>query len=518
MAVHLIDQKTQQVKIGPVQVTTTLTLVDSDGDLGVNYEVKASRPIGTFKGGPIAVSGNAILTVNEKPKAEAIISKWRSTPSDVAFHVEVRVHTFGTPTIFHGDLGGKILSPVTLLAPMYTKEERWVADEIKKQLEQGGYPTYQPYTDGFEKQLFELLASNDDSTTPSEAKTAILLSSALNFYNIIKSDCCALVMDGRTPDEGSVFWAAVAFASGKPVVLYKSDYRTFMSTGDNSMVSGLSLDFKPVKNLGQLNDRVASQITKYGESWKQEHLPGYNRKLLELGKIVNKEPKGSSLENIVKKLETNDLVKKLIPHDENEYELSDITDEKVYCSGPLFCPSEIREMNKIKEATEEKNLKIYLPHRDGTESMMADLDIKAFREGAIKDHMADTNSFTIDVYQLVVCANFVINLNGRVPDDGAVSEAGMAFAMGMPCVLYKSDSRALFGGVHGFLHPALQMAGHLFKPTDKYDKIKDELSRHAAFIKKEAFDGKYSHDIHPEVNKVYKSGEKRYSDLQRMYK
>lgn len=37
-------------------------------------------------------------------------------------------------------------------------------------------------------------------------------------------------------------------------------------------------------------------------------------------------------------------------------------------------------------------------------------------------------------------------MNGRVPDEGAVSEAAMAFAVGHPVVIYKNDARSLVGG------------------------------------------------------------------------
>lgn len=40
----------------------------------------------------------------------------------------------------------------------------------------------------------------------------------------------------------------------------------------------------------------------------------------------------------------------------------------------------------------------------------------------------------------------VLNMNGRVPDEGAVAEAAMAWMAGKAIVLYKSDSRSLLQG------------------------------------------------------------------------
>jgi nucleoside 2-deoxyribosyltransferase len=403
---------------------------------------------------------------------------------------------------------------VILLAPMYTEEERWVADEIKKQLgtKKPSFTTYQPYTDGLEGDLFEYLGS----ATALDAKKAILLSSALNYHYLIQaSDACVLVLDGRTPDEGSLFWAAVAFASGKPVVLYKSDYRTFMSTGDNSMVTGLTLNYEPVKKISGLNRRVASHIARYNKNaWKEEHLPGYNKLLLQLGIEVSNRKR--TLFDVLRFLKNHKLVETLIPHEVKQWlPPKDITGEKVYCSGPLFCPAEISEMNNIAKHTEGYGIPIYLPHRDGVESMIGDLDNPTYLAEAIKGHMADINSFTIDMYQLVECEHFVINLNGRVPDDGAVSEAGMAFAMALPSALYKSDSRTFFGGDNGFIHPALQMAGHLFDATAEYGEIKEILSKQSRFM--ETMGNKYSPLIHPEVNKIYTFGKNRYNALLQIY-
>ena len=99
--------------------------------------------------------------------------------------------------------------------------------------------------------------------------------------------------------------------------------------------------------------------------------------------------------------------------------------------------------------------------------------------------------------------------------DGAVSEAGINFAMGKPCALYKSDSRGIFGGPNGSVHPALQMAGHLFKPVCDYKDIYDNLARQSSFINSKG--AKYSNKIHPLVEKVYTKGHKLNGSLQRMY-
>ena len=40
----------------------------------------------------------------------------------------------------------------------------------------------------------------------------------------------------------------------------------------------------------------------------------------------------------------------------------------------------------------------------------------------------------------------VWNMNGRVPDEGAVSEAAMAWTLGKPLIAYRDDARSLIAG------------------------------------------------------------------------
>jgi hypothetical protein len=47
---------------------------------------------------------------------------------------------------------------------------------------------------------------------------------------------------------------------------------------------------------------------------------------------------------------------------------------------------------------------------------------------------------------LEACQGLVLNMNGRVPDEGAVAEAAMAWVAGKAMVLYKADSRSLIQG------------------------------------------------------------------------
>jgi hypothetical protein len=58
-----------------------------------------------------------------------------------------------------------------------------------------------------------------------------------------------------------------------------------------------------------------------------------------------------------------------------------------------------------------------------------------------------TAIFALDVYQVVQgCGSLVFNMNGRVPDEGAVAEAAMAWTLGKVVVLFKEDARSMIAG------------------------------------------------------------------------
>jgi len=105
-------------------------------------------------------------------------------------------------------------------------------------------------------------------------------------------------------------------------------------------------------------------------------------------------------------------------------------------------------MLALATALEDAGFGTFLPQRDGLERFVLGFlntplsaDILGLR-GRI-----DRAIFALDVFQIVErCNYFVLNMNGRVPDEGAVAEAGIAFAAGKPIVLSKNDYRTAFQG------------------------------------------------------------------------
>jgi len=120
---------------------------------------------------------------------------------------------------------------------------------------------------------------------------------------------------------------------------------------------------------------------------------------------------------------------------------------KVYCAGPLFNPKEREEMEQIAKALEDSGYSVFLPHRDGLE--FADLFPCLLKKG-FQAHDAHSilnlAIFSLDVFQIISSDGLLLNMNGRVPDEGAMVEAGIAWSHNKVIVIFRSDSRSLIEG------------------------------------------------------------------------
>jgi len=126
----------------------------------------------------------------------------------------------------------------------------------------------------------------------------------------------------------------------------------------------------------------------------------------------------------------------------------EISSRRIYCAGPLFNRSEQEEMAEIARTLEGMGLPVFLPQRDGF--FFADVHREFVRggyEAAEASRMIQQAIFWLDTYEVVAgCQGLMLNMNGRVPDEGAVAEAAMAWMAGKAIVVYKADSRSLIQG------------------------------------------------------------------------
>ena len=107
----------------------------------------------------------------------------------------------------------------------------------------------------------------------------------------------------------------------------------------------------------------------------------------------------------------------------------------IYIAGPLFSQGE-REFNeKVNEFLLKSGFSTFLPQKDGYE--LSEL---------IQDtHAPDASAliFSFDVEQIHKSDILVFIMDGRVPDEGACVEVGIAYALGKECFGLKTDTRSL---------------------------------------------------------------------------
>jgi nucleoside 2-deoxyribosyltransferase len=120
---------------------------------------------------------------------------------------------------------------------------------------------------------------------------------------------------------------------------------------------------------------------------------------------------------------------------------------KIYCAGPLFNPKEREEMEQIASELENSDYSVFLPQRDGLEFALI---FPCFMERGINGNDAkrilNMAIFSLDVFEVMDSDGLLLNMNGRVPDEGAMVEAGIAWAHDKVIVIYRSDTRSLIEG------------------------------------------------------------------------
>ena len=107
--------------------------------------------------------------------------------------------------------------------------------------------------------------------------------------------------------------------------------------------------------------------------------------------------------------------------------------KRVYFAGPLFNQAEKDFNTKLAQVLEDAGYQVFLPQRDGIEA--AQLEGKS-EEALIK------MIFELDAGEVKKADILFMNLDGRVPDEGACVELGIAFASGKRCYGFKTDTRA----------------------------------------------------------------------------
>lgn len=108
---------------------------------------------------------------------------------------------------------------------------------------------------------------------------------------------------------------------------------------------------------------------------------------------------------------------------------------RIYLAGPMFSESELTYNRLLRDRLAPLGVEAVLPQDEAF-----DVDGERLGDRAYRDRLT-AEIFEADLRLLESCDALVIVLDGRVPDEGACVELGYAYAKGIPCFGYKTDTR-----------------------------------------------------------------------------
>lgn len=109
--------------------------------------------------------------------------------------------------------------------------------------------------------------------------------------------------------------------------------------------------------------------------------------------------------------------------------------KRLYLAGPLFSEAELRFNKELKHILSDL-FDVYLPQEDGQ------LLVKLLEAG-VPVPTAKKSIFAHDMAALEKTDYLLLLLDGRVIDEGAAFELGVAYTLGKKCVGLQTDPRRL---------------------------------------------------------------------------
>lgn len=118
---------------------------------------------------------------------------------------------------------------------------------------------------------------------------------------------------------------------------------------------------------------------------------------------------------------------------------------KIYYAAPLFNVAELMFNQHLAEQIEKQGYDLFLPQRDGIESKTFDRDGKVLVVQQSESEVSKESAiFSLDCQQIIEANIFLFVLDGRVPDEGACFELGLAYGQKH----FKVSNHKLIIGLH----------------------------------------------------------------------
>jgi nucleoside 2-deoxyribosyltransferase len=146
----------------------------------------------------------------------------------------------------------------------------------------------------------------------------------------------------------------------------------------------------------------------------------------------------------------------------------------IYYAGPLFCQAELAFNASLTEKLEENGYSVFLPQRDGIEPTLD-------RYKDLSERELSKLIFDFDRNKILKADIFLMILDGRIPDEGACVELGIAHEN-----KYLNNIEKLLIGFHTDMRSFAQqfrlnamLYGPLDVVVDNIDDLMGEIDRYA---------------------------------------
>lgn len=142
--------------------------------------------------------------------------------------------------------------------------------------------------------------------------------------------------------------------------------------------------------------------------------------------------------------------------------------KKIYFAAPLFNEMELKRNEEYTELLEKWGYKVYLPQRE------AGLSAQILKDDKVNKLETNKRIFNTDLQGIKESDILLFFLDGRVPDEGACVELGIAYALGKKCIGYKTDDRNLdfTGDDNLFIEGCMD-----FRVMHTVEELKEELEK-----------------------------------------
>jgi nucleoside 2-deoxyribosyltransferase len=150
----------------------------------------------------------------------------------------------------------------------------------------------------------------------------------------------------------------------------------------------------------------------------------------------------------------------------------------IYIAGPLFSKSELDFNLSLNEFLRNLGFNTFLPQKDG--HLLSELI-----DNGHEKNRAIQKIFQRDIENIKNCDIVVFIMDGRVPDEGACVEIGLAYAYNKECFGLKTDPRSLMdkidnplitGVLKGRIAKSFSDLEHLLKHFIKNQETKSSLA------------------------------------------